>query len=213
MSEPPIKRRKCGHCKGEGHDRRNCPAVRLTLAHNLAIGAVEDQNGVGAEQSEPPPAPAALENSTPINWDEVCYVLFDLETTGGSRTDDDIIELAAMVLGPDGISREDGFFDSLIRPKKQVSTFIASLTGISNAMVHSASDFPVVAVQFFQFIEGVADNIPTPINKIILVAHNGRVFDVPFLLRSLQCYNLQRLWSSDRYGFMQRNSTRPSPTG
>jgi hypothetical protein len=48
-----------------------------------------------------------------------------------------------VVLGPDGIALEDGSFDSLIRPKKQVSTFIASLTGITNAMIDRASDWGI----------------------------------------------------------------------
>jgi DNA polymerase III epsilon subunit-like protein len=205
MSEQPPKRRKCGHCRGEGHDRRNCPGLRPTDAGILAIGAVENRNGVAGRPSRPPNAPTAPHVPNDINWEQVCYVLFDLETTGGSRTDDDIIELAAMVLGPDGIALEDGSFDSLIRPKKDVSTFIALLTGISNEMVQSAPIFSVVVVQFFDFINGVVRNFSsstsTTIEKIILVAHNGRVFDVPFLIRSLHRHDLQNLWEDDRYGY------------
>ena len=205
MSEQPPKRRKCGHCKGEGHDRRTCPAIRPTHARNLAIGADENQNGVGGRPLQPPPGPTAPPVDHGINWDQVCYVLFDLETTGGSRTDDDIIELAAMILGPDGIALEDGSFDSLIRPTKDVSTFIASLTGISNDMVQSAPNFSVVGVDFFLFIDDVVKNFSsassTTIEKIILVAHNARVFDVPFLMRSLHRHNLHHLWDDNRYGW------------
>lgn len=79
------------------------------------------------------------EISPNINWDQVCYVLFDLETTGGSRTSDNIIELAPKVLGPDGIAIEDGSFDCLIRPQKRVSPFITTLiTMIPNDMVKTA---------------------------------------------------------------------------
>ena len=149
MSKQPPKRRKCGHCQGEGNDRCTCPAIQPTQARNLAMGSDENQNGVGGRPLQPPPGPTAPPVDDVINWDQVCYVLFDLETTGGSRTDDDIIELAAMILGPDGIALEDGSFDSLIHPTKDVSTFIASLTGISNDMVQLAPNFSVVGVDFF----------------------------------------------------------------
>jgi DNA polymerase III alpha subunit (gram-positive type) len=125
-----------------------------------------------------PPAAAAPLVDANVNWDKVCYVLFDLETTGGSRTDDDIIELvAAMVLGPDGIALEDGSFESLICPSKDILTFIASLTGITNNLVKTASDFTAVATEFFQFMGDIAQNHATStaseIDHIILVAHNG----------------------------------------
>ena len=143
----------------------------------MAIGAVENQNGVGGRPSGPPPGSVVQDNTNEINWDQVCYVLFDLETTGGSRTYDDIIKLAAMVLGPDGIAFKDGLFDSLIRPNKEVSTFITTLTGISNNMVQTASNLSVVVVDFFDFIDGLVNNfwstMSRKIDKIILVAHNG----------------------------------------
>ena len=205
MSEPPRKRRKCGNCKDEGHDRRNCPLIRVASARNVAADGNENQNGVGGRASRAPPAAAAPPVGATVNWDKVCYVLFDLETTGGSRTDDDIIELAAMVLGPDGIALEDGSFESLVRPSKDISTFITSLTGITNDMTKTASDFTAVATEFFQFMVDIAENHATAtgsdIDNIILVAHNGRAFDVPFLMRSIVRHNLERLWRDSRYGF------------
>jgi hypothetical protein len=42
------------------------------------------------------------------------------------------IKLAAMVLGLEGIALEVGSFESFVRPSKDISTFIASLTGITN---------------------------------------------------------------------------------
>ncbi|KAG7360433.1 exonuclease [Nitzschia inconspicua] len=124
---------------GEGHDRRNCPALRATQAINLAIPAVENRNGVDGGPSSLPIGATMQEISPNINWDQVCYVFFDLETTGGSRTSDNIIELAPKVLGPDGIAIEDGSFDCLIRPQKRVSPFITTLiTMIPNDMVKTA---------------------------------------------------------------------------
>jgi DNA polymerase III epsilon subunit-like protein len=152
MSEPLRKRRKCGNCKEEGHDRRNCPLIRAASARNLAADSNKNQNGVGGSASWAPPAAVAPPVAAHVNWDKVCYVLFDLETTGGSRTDDGIIELTPMVLGPDGIALEDGSFESLVRPSKDILTFIASLTGITNNMVKTVSDFTAVATEFLQFM-------------------------------------------------------------
>ncbi|KAG7354197.1 PolC-type DNA polymerase III [Nitzschia inconspicua] len=202
----PPKRRKCGACKGDGHDRRNCPALRATQAENLAIPAVDNRNGVDGGPSRLPIGATMPEIIPNINWDKVCYVLFDLETTGGSRTKDDIIELAAMVLGPDGIAIEDGSFESLIRPHRKITPYITTLTGITNEMVKTAPTFPEVMNSFFRFVGGIVRShcilSSTIVDAIVLVAHNGRAFDIPFLLRSLQGHNLQSLLSDDpRYGY------------
>ena len=51
-------------------------------------------------------------------------------------------------------------------------------------MVQAASEFPFVVVEFFEFVDGLVDNFgsqaSTTIEKIILVVHNGRFFDVHF---------------------------------
>ncbi|KAG7353873.1 exonuclease [Nitzschia inconspicua] len=206
MSQQPPKRRKCGACKGVGHDRRNCPALRATKANNLAIPAVENRNGLDGGPSRLPIGATMPEIIPNINWDKVCYVLFDLETTGGSRTKDDIIELAAMVLGPDGIAIEDGSFESLIRPHRKITPYITTLTGITNEMVKTAPTFPEVMNSFFRFVGGIVQShcilSSTIVDAIVLVAHNGRAFDIPFLLRSLQGHNLQSLLADDpRYGY------------
>jgi DNA polymerase III alpha subunit (gram-positive type) len=205
MSEPPPKRQKCGNCKEEEHDCRNCPLIHVASARNLAANGNENQNGVGRIASWAPLATAAPLVVANVNWDKVCNFLFDLETTGGSRTDDDIIELAVMVLGPDGIALEDGSFKSLVCPSKDISIFMASsLTGITNDMVKTAFDFTAVATEFFQFMGDIAQNHATAtaseIDHIILVAHNSQVFRVPFLMRSIDCHNLECLWRDSRYG-------------
>jgi DNA polymerase III subunit alpha, Gram-positive type len=107
-----------------------------------------------------------------VNWDKVCYILFDLEMTVGSRTDDDIVKLAAMVLGPDGMALEDGSFESLVHPSKDISAFTASLTGITNNMVKTASDFTAVATGFFHLMGDTAQNHATATaSEINHIAH------------------------------------------
>jgi DNA polymerase III epsilon subunit-like protein len=129
------------------------------------------------------------------------YVLFDLETTGGSRINDDIIEVAAMVVGPDSVMIEDGTFQSLVRPHKKVLPIISNITGITNEMLATAPSFPTVAVAFFGFIKSCVDEIQTKTgnstSQVVFVAHNGNAFDVPFLLQALHRHNLDQLWQEN----------------
>ncbi|KAG7350134.1 DNA polymerase III PolC-type [Nitzschia inconspicua] len=146
-----------------------------------------------------------------------CYVLFDVQTTGGNRTEDEeIIELAMIVLGPDGTPVEHGYFETLVRPQKQkVSTYVTDVTGITNEMVQTAPDLSTVMTDFFDVVNSCVETYcgyyyssstssssTSNIDKIILVAHNGRRFAVPFLVRSLERTNLNHLLTNDdRYGY------------
>ncbi len=96
-----------------------------------------------------------------------CYVLLDLETTGGSPVHDRITEIAAVRV-QDG--KEIARWSTLVNPKTAISGFIQSLTGITNEMVASAPEFAEVAPQLLDLLDGA-----------VLVAHNVR-FDHGFLL-------------------------------
>lgn len=96
-----------------------------------------------------------------------CYVLLDLETTGGNPVHDRITEVAAVRI-EDG--REVARWSSLVNPGTSISTFIQNLTGITNQMVADAPGFMEVAPRLLEMLEGA-----------VLVAHNVR-FDHGFLL-------------------------------
>ena len=96
-----------------------------------------------------------------------CYVLLDLETTGGSPVHDRITEIAAVRV-QDG--KEIARWSTLVNPDRSISGFIQNLTGITNEMVASAPRFAEVARQLLEFLDGA-----------VLVAHNVR-FDHGFLL-------------------------------
>ena len=96
-----------------------------------------------------------------------CYLLLDLETTGGNPVHDRITEIAAVrVEGGVEVAR----WSTLVNPGVSISGFIERLTGISNAMVASAPPFAEVAGQLLALLDGA-----------VLVAHNVR-FDHGFLL-------------------------------
>ena len=96
-----------------------------------------------------------------------CYVLLDLETTGGNPVHDRITEIAAVrIEGGLEVAR----WSTLVNPGITISPFIQNLTGISNAMVAQAPAFSEVAQRLREIIQDA-----------VLVAHNVR-FDHGFLL-------------------------------
>lgn len=96
-----------------------------------------------------------------------CYVLLDLETTGGNAVRDRITEIAA-VRFEHGV--EVARWSTLVNPGVSISSFIEQLTGISNALVADAPSFDEVGPQLLKLLDGA-----------VLVAHNVR-FDHGFLL-------------------------------
>ena len=80
------------------------------------------------------------------------YVVLDLETTGFSYKNNNIIEIAVEVLSHEGIPLEDGLYSSLVRPPRPIPSFVSDLTGITHDMVKTKQIFSVVVVEFFEFI-------------------------------------------------------------
>jgi DNA polymerase-3 subunit epsilon len=89
----------------------------------------------------------------------------DLETTGGTATEDRITEIGIIEVDQDGV-RE---WSSLVNPQRHIPEFIQSLTGISDAMVQDAPTF-----------SELADDIQARLADRIFIAHNAR-FDHGFL--------------------------------
>ena len=104
-----------------------------------------------------------------------CYVMLDLETTGGNAVRDRITEIAAVRV-EDG--REVARWSSLVNPGTTIPTFIQNLTGISNDMVQEAPGFDEVAPHLLGLLDGA-----------VLVAHNVR-FDHSFLLNEFARMNV-----------------------
>jgi DNA polymerase-3 subunit epsilon len=95
-----------------------------------------------------------------------CYVLLDLETTGGNALQDRITEIAALRVQA-GV--EVARWSTLVNPGVRIPYFIEQLTGIRNAMVADAPGFDEVGPTLLQLLDGA-----------VLVAHNVR-FDHGFL--------------------------------
>lgn len=94
------------------------------------------------------------------------FVVFDVETTGGSPEDSAITELGAVRV-VDG--RLGATFQTLVNPGRPIRPFVVGLTGISEAMVAEA---PTIAEVLPGFLDFAGD--------AVLVAHNA-AFDVAHL--------------------------------
>ncbi|WP_256761336.1 PolC-type DNA polymerase III [Cohnella sp. WQ 127256] len=106
------------------------------------------------------------------------YVVFDIETTGLSVTNNKIIELAGikMVNG-----QEIGRFETFINPHEPIPYNIQQLTNITDDMVKDAPELEPKLKEFIAFI-----------GDAILVAHNAR-FDVGFMQEACKRYGLPLL--------------------
>lgn len=94
------------------------------------------------------------------------WIAIDLETTGLSREDDEIIEVGAVkFLGDEVVDT----FHSFVNPNRRLNDFIKRYTGISQADVNLAPPFSMVAADLSAFV-----------GSIPLVGHNLG-FDLGFL--------------------------------
>lgn len=109
---------------------------------------------------------------------ELKYVIFDLETTGLSAINDEIIEFGGIKVENGSIVERLQLF---IKPKKEISDFITKLTNISNEMVVDSLDFSDAAQQIIDFI-----------GDYTLIAHNAS-FDFNFLNQALANINIKEL--------------------
>ena len=99
-----------------------------------------------------------------------CYVVLDLETTGGNAQRDRITEIAAVRI-ENGV--ETARWSTLVNPGVPIPGFIQLLTGITDAMVATAPTFEEVATPLLELLDGA-----------VLVAHNVR-FDHAFVVNEL----------------------------
>ena len=105
-----------------------------------------------------------------LTLSQATFVVFDLETTGGSAQKNQITEIGAVkVCGGEVV----GEFQTLVNPRVRIPPSITLLTGITDSMVANAPTIEQVLPSFSEFIRGS-----------ILVAHNAP-FDMGFLKQAL----------------------------
>ena len=105
---------------------------------------------------------------------ESTFVVFDLETTGLSPKNNEIIEIGAVKIENEEIVDH---YQSFVKPDKNIPSKITDLTGINNEMVADADKIDKVLDEFVDFI-----------GDSVLVAHNAD-FDYSFLQSAFQKTN------------------------
>lgn len=108
---------------------------------------------------------------------DATFVVVDLETTGGSPADAGITEIGAVKVCRGEVVGE---FATLVNPGIPIPPFIASLTGITNALVADSPRLAATLPSFLEFMRGS-----------ILVAHNAP-YDIGFLKGA--CAQLGQPW-------------------
>ena len=123
-----------------------------------------------------------VEDSVPITYNEVSmplkeatYVVFDVETTGLSAVNNDLIQIAASKMHKGNIIEQ---FDEFIDPGHPLSAFTTELTGITDQHLQGAKPLKQVLEAFQAFCQDT-----------VLVAHNA-TFDVGFMNANYERYGL-----------------------
>jgi DNA polymerase III epsilon subunit family exonuclease len=110
-------------------------------------------------------------------FDEITFVIVDVETTGMSPDEARITEIGAVRVSAGQLC---GQFSSLVNPHSAIPEQVTELTGISDAMVAAAPPLDRVLPAFLDFARGC-----------VLTAHNAP-FDVGFL--SAACLACDLRW-------------------
>lgn len=106
------------------------------------------------------------------------FIIYDLETTGLYPDEDEFIQIAAVRFQGGRLIAGDSFF-SFARPRRPISSFIESYTGIGNRHVAGAPRPDEVLCQFSQWA-----------GESTLIAHNGLRFDSKFLAATCRRHGL-----------------------
>ena len=102
------------------------------------------------------------------------YVLFDLETTGVSWENDEVVEISAVKVKGGEVIDE---FSTLVNPGMPIPFYASEVNGITDDMVADSPAFDEVLGQFLEFA-----------GDAVLVGHNIHCFDMKFIQKSAQNY-------------------------
>jgi DNA polymerase III epsilon subunit family exonuclease len=95
------------------------------------------------------------------------YVVFDLETTGLSCYEHEIIEIGAIKVEN---NRVVDTYSSFVKPKNNIPYYITRINGISNQMVRNAPGIKSALTEFLEFT-----------GESPLLGHNIISFDMKFI--------------------------------
>ena len=118
-----------------------------------------------------------------LNEFKDCVLVFmDIETTSGSVYDLEVVQVAASAVSwPSLTPLPKSSFNMFARNVRPVSAFVRrKLTSMDWGNLATMPRFKDVLEEFFQYLSHVGSlNVP-----IVMVAHNGKAFDIPALFNA-----------------------------
>ena len=102
------------------------------------------------------------------------YVVIDLETTGVSPYNDEVIEISAVKARKGKVVEE---FSELVNPQRTIPFAASRVNNITDDMVSDAPFFDEVLRHFLKFV-----------GEDVLVGHNIQSFDMKFIYRDCERY-------------------------
>ncbi len=106
------------------------------------------------------------------------FVIYDLETTGLDAEYDEFIQIAAMRFTAGSLCPSETFA-RFAKPRRRISSFIESYTGVGNRQVADAARPEEVLAEFSKWA-----------GDCTLIAHNGLRFDSKFLAATCRRHGL-----------------------
>jgi Exonuclease len=104
-----------------------------------------------------------------------------------------------IILYIDRVKIEDALFSEFVKPTRPIPPFITELTSITNEDVSTAEPFAVVGDAFIRFMQQHTNEFGAGmVEQIILVGHNGKGSDIPFLIHQLGVHGIQQRFLEDR---------------
>lgn len=177
---------------GRGHNRRWIRTAMGTQTgtedNGTSISTVKnellDKAATKLNRSNPKSIDISRDQYCDINKDVeslVTVMVFDIETTGFSRKNDRIIEIAMRDLG----GGKNSTFQTLVNPGRSIQN--VHVHGISTHMVNQ-NDAPRME-ELIPILLQYVKSRQKPEGYVLWIAHNGRNFDVPFLRNEFsRCY-------------------------
>ena len=115
-----------------------------------------------------------------IDCEKVKYyqLYFDLEATGLSKWNDNIVQIGAQIVYNSKVVSE---FDQLIRSDRTMSTKASQITGITDTMLKHAPDAKTGITSFFDWVR---KSCPEPESHVTMIAYNGFGYDYPLFFNN-----------------------------
>ncbi|XP_065915443.1 uncharacterized protein [Dysidea avara] len=182
--------------------------------NNNGSGDDLDDDGLFVHDDDP------VSDGADCNSDPNCLPLlfvFDCETTGLHIYKDHIVELAAQVVVPEGVSVSTNEFSSLCYTARRIPKQVSDLCGIYTSTLHNQKPLSEVLPRFVNWIRDCAQEAEQhgESYRPVLVAHNGFVFDFVILVAEVYRQEQMNIFNSINWQFADtlHDCKRPSKDG